>query len=230
MRLRTKIIGNIKKDLQNFSASLSRATKAGVVEGGTALKNELRAQTEAAGLGKRLGNTWQGPPNKFVYPRSGDSKNAAVSIVSMAPHIIAAYDKGGVIRAKNRRFMAVPLPQAQKMIRAGRSGYRITPQLLEEWMGIKLVMVERPGKNPLLVARGVRISGGRRGGGNIRKLAVRGETKNMGPRTSLNGMADVPMFVLVPQISLRKRLDVEGATQKWGSQIPRMIDRRVGKR
>jgi hypothetical protein len=33
----------------------------------------------------------------------------------------------------------------------------------------------------------------------------------------------VGMFVLVPQVTLRKRLDVEGAARRWEAQLPRLV-------
>jgi len=33
----------------------------------------------------------------------------------------------------------------------------------------------------------------------------------------------VPLFILVPQVSVRKRLDVDGATQKWIAALPQLV-------
>ncbi len=232
MKLSAKLMGDPVGDAKKFKARLAKATKGGIVEAATALKNNLREETRRAGLGQRLANTWQGPPSHYVYPKSGESLDAAASVISKAPHIIDGYEKGAIIKSSSGRFLAVPLPQAQKLIGAGKSKYRITPRLLEEWMGIELVMIKRPGKHPLLVARGVRLSGGNnlnrsKGGGTIQKLKTRSATKTMGERTMLAGRADVPMFVLIPQVSIKKRLDISKEAKLWGSMVPSYIERRM---
>ncbi|MEO5336203.1 MAG: DUF6441 family protein [Magnetospirillum sp. WYHS-4] len=39
------------------------------------------------------------------------------------------------------------------------------------------------------------------------------------------GLATVPMFIMVPQVTVRKRLDVSGAAQKWIAELPRLVVR-----
>jgi hypothetical protein len=41
--------------------------------------------------------------------------------------------------------------------------------------------------------------------------------------TRLAGRMTVPLFILVPQVTVRKRLDVEGAAQKWTAALPRLV-------
>ena len=38
-------------------------------------------------------------------------------------------------------------------------------------------------------------------------------------------LTTVPMFILGPQVTVRKRLDVSGATQKWIAELPRLVAR-----
>jgi hypothetical protein len=33
----------------------------------------------------------------------------------------------------------------------------------------------------------------------------------------------VPIFILVPQVRVRKRLDVDGAAQKWIRALPQLV-------
>ena len=37
------------------------------------------------------------------------------------------------------------------------------------------------------------------------------------------GLATVVMFILLPQVMLKKRLDVDGAMQRWRDKIPQLI-------
>ncbi len=40
--------------------------------------------------------------------------------------------------------------------------------------------------------------------------------------TRLAGRTTVPVFILVPQVTVRKRLDVDGAAQKWLTALPQL--------
>ncbi len=227
--LRTRIIGDIYGDVVKDMGRLARASTGGLKDASNGLKRDLRRDVEQAGLGRRLANTWRN--NKrgqkiAVYPQDRPRMNAAALVWSNAPHIIEGYDKGGMVRARRgkKKYLAIPLPTAQRLMGSGKTRLRITPDLWEKKTGMRLALVQRRGKNPLLVARGVRVT--KRG--RVRTLTVRKATKRMGPRISLNGLAEAPMFVLVPHIQLRKRLNVKRTADKWGAQIPRLIDQRMG--
>ena len=39
------------------------------------------------------------------------------------------------------------------------------------------------------------------------------------------GLVTVPMFILVPQVTVRKRLEVAGAAERWVSRLPSLVVR-----
>ena len=41
--------------------------------------------------------------------------------------------------------------------------------------------------------------------------------------TRLTGRTTVPLFVLVPQVMVRKRLDIDGAALKWIMGLPQLV-------
>lgn len=227
--LKARIIGDIYKDIKRDIETLERASTNGLKDASNGLKGDLRSYIINAGLGKRTSNTWRnnkpGQPIA-VYPQGKNSMNAAALVWSSAPHIIEGLDKGGMVRARRSKYLAVPLPTAQKMMGGGRNQARITPTLFERRTGLKLAVVQRGGKNPLLVARGVRVTKS----GRVRRLTERKATARMGARISLTGMASVPMFVLLPHVQLRKRIDVQRTAERWGAKIPQLIDARRGGR
>ena len=61
------------------------------------------------------------------------------------------------------------------------------------------------------------------------KLTKRGRAAaNIGRRqgaafTRLSGRTTVPVFILVPQVTVKKRLDVDGAAQRWIGELPRLV-------
>jgi hypothetical protein len=128
------------------------------------------------------------------------SLGSTAVIFSKAPNIIRAFDAGEVIGPKNARYLAIPLPAAGP---ASIGGTRITPRSYAQRTGLRLAFVERPGKSALLVANPPR--GGT--GARARPVAV---------------------FVLVPQITPRKRLDLDGVARQASEDLARAITAGLG--
>ena len=68
----------------------------------------------------------------------------------------------------------------------------------------------------LLVAENVRLTARGRAAANI------GRSKGAA-YSRLSGRTTVPLFILVPQVSVKKRLDVEGVAQKWIRALPGLV-------
>jgi hypothetical protein len=205
MRLTAALSGDLGKLLAEEVRAAETAVTAGVRRAGAGLKGELRQQVISAGLGGRLANAWRDRhyPNQKV--------DAASLVWTKAPGIIRAFAEGVTIRSGRGRCLAIPTENAP---RRGTDGKRISPSTFPEHRLGRLRLVARPGKAPLLVVDGLRASTGRRGG--FRRASQRAL------RTG-QGVVTVVMFVLVPQVRLRKRLDVEGAARRWHGQLPRLV-------
>ena len=106
--------------------------------------------------------------------------------------------------------LAIPLPVAGK----GQRGGRITPGEWESRTGKRLRFIYRPGKSALLVMDEGRI--------NARGLAKvkGGKRRRDGIKT---GEQTIPIFVLVPQVKLRKRLRLQEAATYAASAVPGSI-------
>jgi len=163
-----------------------RAVTSAMKTAGAELKQDWREQITRAGLGHRLPRTIR---NK-AYPTSGDSINAATFIWSNAPEILNAHDRGALIRSKSGFWLAIPTEAAGK----GRGGARLTPGEWERRRGMRLRLIYRRNGPGLLVAEKARI--------NTRGLAVASRSKTG------RGQVSAPIFLLVPQVKLRKRLDL----------------------
>jgi hypothetical protein len=217
VKFRARIIGDIAKDVKAFNRRLARSTKNAAVKAGTGLKNEYRAQVRAAGLGQKVANAWR----SAAYPKNGDSVNSAASIWTNAPHIIAAHDRGEVIRSKHGFWLPIPTEFAPKR---GIGGKRISPSTFPEHRFGPLRFIYRGrSQAALLVVDKVRVSyrrktGERRG---FRKAGKRAVAKGDG--------LTVVMFVLVPQVSIRRDLDVEGPVARWGREFVKEIDAGMAK-
>jgi len=209
MRVLAAIQGDLKELLQAELRTAERAVTAGVRAATDGLKTELRRQITGAGLGNRLANTWRGE----VYPKSGPSIGTAGYVWSKAPGLVRMYAEGAIIRSKRGLFLAIPTRAAG---RYGDARQKITPGSWERIHGLRLRFVYRRHAPSLLVADNSRLTKRGRATGNI------GRSKG-NAFTRLSGRTTVPLFILVPQVSVRKRLDVDGAAQKWIAALPQLV-------
>lgn len=209
MRLQAAVQGDLNALLQAELRFAEHAVTAGVRLATDGLKGELRRQITGAGLGSRLASTWRGE----VYPKGQPSVAAAGLVWSKAPGIVRLYAEGAVIRSKQGLYLAIPTAAAG---RHGDGRRKITPHTWEQIHGLRLRFVYRRHAPSLLVADNARLTKRGRGTANI------GRSKG-NAFTRLSGRTTVPLFVLVPQVSVRKRLDVEGAAQKWIAALPHLV-------
>ena len=177
-----------------------RAVSAAMREAGSKLKTAWRRQITGAGLGHRLANSIRSQ----TYPKVGESLSAAAFVWSKAPQIINAHDAGQMIRSKSGFWLAIPMAAAGK----GPRGRRITPGEWEKRRGMRLRFVYRRGAPSLLVADG-RL--------NSRGLGVASRSKTG------RGQSTVPIFLLVPQVRLAKRLNLARDAERAQAAIPGLI-------
>jgi hypothetical protein len=174
---------------------------------GRDLKNEFRRRIATAGLGKRLGYTIR----DRSYPERSNSLDAAALVWTKAPHILGPHVRGEIIRSSKGRWLAVPTEAAGR----AAGGRRMTPADWEQRTGLRLRAVFRPGRPGLLVADDARVNKrglARRKGGRRRKDGI------------LTGAQTVVIFILVPQVGLRKRVDLLQAAQAVIATVPSRIE------
>ncbi|WP_210880342.1 DUF6441 family protein [Roseovarius autotrophicus] len=177
-----------------------KAVSKAVNEAGNSVKSAWRAQISGAGLGQRLANTIRSEQ----FPKGRPSLSAAAVVWSKAPVIIGAHDTGPLIKSSNGFWLAIPTPAAGKSSRGGR----ITPDEWERRSGLRLRFVYRRTGPSLLVAEG--------------RLNARGRAVASRSRTG-RGVTTVPIFLLVPQVKLRKRLDLARDAERAHDSVPGLI-------
>jgi Family of unknown function (DUF6441) len=213
MKLSALLARSLQADMEAELRDLERAVASGTREAGRGLKTELRRQVGSAGLGQRLANSWR----DRHYPNQ--KLDAASLVYTKAPQIIRAFDEGAVIRSRRGRFLAIPTENAP---RKGADGRRISPSTFPEHRFGPLRFVPRQGGPSLLVVDGLRASFSRKSG------AVRGFRRATDrARQRGDGLTTVVMFLLVPQVKLRKRLDVAQAAERWSGQLPALIEQQL---
>lgn len=177
-----------------------KAVSAAMREAGSGLKNAWRGQIAQAGLGLRLANSIRSQ----TYPKSGESLKAAALVWSKAPVIIGAHDTGLLIRSKGGFWLAIPTAAAGKSLRGGR----ITPGEWERRTGLRLKFIYRRRGPSLLVAEG--------------RLNTKGRAVASRSKTG-RGAVTAPIFLLVPQVKLPKRLDLARDTARAHDAVPGLI-------
>lgn len=181
-------------DLPAFAGKMGEAIRRGAMRGAirfqTRAKLAFRADVRGAGLGDRLANTWQDK----LYPEGRkQSWHPAVLIFSKAPEIIQAHTQGVTIKSKSGRYLAIPTSNVAKSL--GRGGRKLTPRTIEAQFRQKLVFI--PGRGGNILAFATTRTGKT---GRLRSGITKSGRTSKGAEMTL-------MFVLVRQVTLRKRLN-----------------------
>ena len=177
-----------------------KAVTSAMRDAGKDLQDEWRRQITSAGLGPRLARTIRSE----VYPKGQNSLNAAAMVWSRAPVIVDAHDSGPLIRAQGGLWMAIPTEAAGK----GRGGKRPTPGEWEARTGLRLIFIYRRTGPSLLIAEA--------------RLTKHGRAVVSRSKTG-RGLTSVPIFLMVPQVSLRKRLDLDRSARAALNALPGAI-------
>lgn len=220
MRLGAKVddFTVLMTDLEN---DLAASNTAAIAEAAQLLKRDLQDDVLTGGLGNRLAKTWR----SRVYPASGVSLDPAGLVWTKAPVLIDAFERGVTIRASRGPWLAIPTKEAGKRAPTGsgapafgsRNGKtaRVTPAGFERRTGLKLRFVYQHNKPSLLVVDAAKRDA------LGRAAAYRGKgrgSKLYGPKG-----VTIVVFILVRQVRLRKRLNVDAATERGAARIPGLL-------
>lgn len=192
MRLQAAIEGDLQKIMRDELEDAAGGVRRGVERATTLAKTRLRSEIRRAGLkgrgrGGRLEKTWQSKfyGNNQDFLTKGVVKPPAGLVFSKAPHIITAHTEGALIKSTRGRFLAIPTEWTP---RTGRGRAPISPA---DWpSGLPKLIFLPAGRGGVLVARGYTLT----------KAGRISQAKN--PRAR-----DVVVFVLVPSVRLRPRLE-----------------------
>jgi hypothetical protein len=208
MRLTIRSEGDLRKSLGDERHSLAGKITIAAGSAGLELQRSLRQTTEGA-LGRGLAQAWRFK----IFPEGGRvSMGPAALVWTKAPTIIDAFDRGVLIRAKNRKFLAIPTENVPRTLGGGSE--RITPERLER-IGYDLEFVTSKTGHHFLIATNLRARP-RGGFGNRRR--------GSGKLGSAKGAVSVVMYILVPAVQLPKLLDLEAAADAGAAALARRVD------
>ena len=215
MRITLSLGGNAANSLRQEGEALIAAAACGVADASASLEQTLRQQVVAAGLGSRLAGTWRSQ----VYPPT--ATKASGSVWTVAPLIIQGFDEGPTIIARNgSRWLAIPTanvpPRSWGSKAPGGHPRRLmTPVEVEAAFNRDLRMVQPPGRSVAYLIMDQLVAA--RSGRGFRQATSRRLAQGRSAQPVL-------MFVLVPQVTLAKRLDIAGAVAAVEADFPALIE------
>ncbi|MCK9994411.1 MAG: hypothetical protein Dbin4_02931 [Alphaproteobacteria bacterium] len=215
MRITAAITGDLRGIMKAELKAVGAAIRSSVTESTDAVKQDWRGDVRSAGLGNRLANTIRSK----VYPNDSPLRTAGF-VWTKAPEIIDAHERGVTIRSHGGKYLAIPTDAAPKK---GTDGKRVTPKTMPASYG-ELRFVPRRGKPPLLVADNVRVTGAGRVKGGTQVSTSKGRVR---VRQSRSGVAAV-MFILVPQVKLKKKFDLKAISEKGVNGMYQKLSSRLG--
>lgn len=187
---------------------------------GERLRDALRQQVLAAGLGQDLAKAWR--VQHFPSRAGAASLHPAALVYSKAIALHRAFESGAAVTARGGRYLAIPLPEAVRrgldramVDRKGGalSGAARPRRFAQTAAAAKAVGTLRPVKlangNMLLVADDPAAATAQR------PRRVAGATR---PATAAQGRS-VALFLLVKQVRVKDALDFAGASKAAGADF-----------
>jgi len=217
MHVTLSLGGNAAASLRQEGEALIEAAAEGVADATASLEQTLRRQVVGAGLGQRLAGTWRSQ----IFPPT--ATKAAGEVWTMAPLIIQGFDEGPTIVARNgSRWLAIPTasvpPRSWGSKAPGGHPRRLmTPVEVEAAFNRDLRMIQPPGSPVAYLIMDQLVTA--RSGRGFRQATSRRLAQG-------RSAGAVLMFVLVPQVTLSKRLDIAGAVAAAEAEFVGLIERR----
>lgn len=222
MRLGAKM-DDFSAIMTDLEGDLAKSNTSAIAEATNLLKRDLQDDVIAGLKSYRLAKAWRAR----VYPTSGASLDPAGMVWTKAPVLIAAFERGVTIRSSRGPWLAIPTDAAGKRSPAAMSAVqqpsnfrnrnpaRVTPGGFERRTGLKLRFVYQHNKPSLLVVdQAKRDALGR---------AARYQPKGRGSKLYGPAGRTIVVFILVRQVRLRKRLNVEALTERGASRVPGLL-------
>lgn len=214
--------GQFGELMRRKAEEIAKAAALGARQAAPAIRQELRAVIGGAGFGSK----WQQTLRVNVYPQQPQqrSSDVALFVYHKIPYS-RVFAEGATIHGSP--YLWVPLPTAP--LRVG--GRRVTAGNFRQLVGAPLISI--PGSHRPLLGAVIRTNAPLRKGRFTatqfrtgRRAQVRGAfAKRQGSfATQL-----VPLFVGVPNVTLRKRFDLDPALRRGADELANAIRRNLGK-
>ena len=191
-------VESLSAAFQREERALAAGVTAGMRDGTDMLKEGLRSQVRAAGLGTKVANTWRAK----TYPERRTSLHPTAYAWSNAPEIAIFFDSGqAIVPLNGHRYLAIPT----KRVPRGKRGKRLSVGEVMAKLGQRLIVI--PGRSGRLL-------------GLYDASLGRAGKRRKGARREL-----ILLFTFVPEVRGQKRTDVRSVVDAVGAEIPLLIER-----
>ena len=199
---------------------IARATSEGMRRAVEGLKEDLRNETYAAGLGLRVANAWQGS----TFPDKGRiSLDPAGYVWTNTPRIVDGFVRGATIRpVAGGRYLWIPTDNvpivsgSQRADPSRRGRGPATPYEVELLFNQDLILRRWRGGRMLAFVEVIKARTQRTGRRNLRRATP-------GRLAQGRKVERILMFVLVRSVKLRSLIDPQAAGQRWAARVPALI-------
>ncbi len=223
MRLHAAIRGDLKRHMADEVRAIRRALREALKEAGTGLRDDLCEHVAAADLG-RLSKAWA---HRQFARRGRRRVSDVMSVVYVkgrsANRAVEAFEYGSVVRPVNARYLAIPTHFNRKSGRRGAKVLFRPDQILNGF-------IRRSRKGTLILfAKTQRAQ--RKIRGRVRDQAyVNDRLLGSGRVRRTQAILEygaVPMFILVPEVRIGKRLDIRRIAAGWMDRLPEITIRHM---
>ncbi len=199
--------GDFDKAMEEIYKPIAEAGTAAIRAAADQVKVKARASIAAAGFSKK----WQNALRADVFPKKGVSANAAVFIYHAIPYA-DVFEDGATVRGKPKLWL--PLTTTPKK----KDRKKLTPERFATEIG-DLYTMNRPGKNPLLVAR-MRVSEAEARRGPPYKVRLSALIR--GGQQGAGVVVSVPVFVGISSVNIAKKFNIRQAIEDAADDLPRL--------
>ena len=191
------ISGDLERQFLELQKDIAKAATAAVKEADAIVKKDSASALSSAGFSSRSSRAMR----SVITPKTGDSINVSADFF-LRPAFLNIFETGGTIQGKPLLWLpldTVPL---------GAGGKRLTPRQYIDRIG-PLHSV-RGAKTPLLVGKGSR----------SQILRATSKAVRFRKRAGLQqGTVNVPMFVGVPSVNIRKKFDLAAIVARTRAKL-----------
>jgi hypothetical protein len=225
--LTVQLKGSLRAQLEAAQDQISDQLRRSVQKVSLQLRNDLRGQVRGAGLGVELEKAW----DREVYPKAKKRTFHPLGLVFSKSALHGIYDQSATVIPRRGSYLVIPLPEAIKRglhtTTVNRKGGRVTGDRLRR----KSVLADAAAKLGAIIVStpppGRRQGGGSRRG-QFRKYLLLVPAKKPGNLVAVffgaPGAKGVPLFTLVKQTTVRKRLDIAGAANKAAAALAAAVE------
>lgn len=192
--------GEFHTFVDEIQKPIAKAATAAIKNASAEVKKESRAAFAGAGFSGKS----QKAMKSVITPKTGDSINPSVDFF-LRPAYLNVFEQGAVITGKP--LLWIPL----ETVPFGEGGKRLTPGQYIERIGP--LYSAKNARQPMLVGKGTR-AGILRATSKVVRLRKRAVASG-----TIKGSVNVPLFIGVPAVNLKKRFDLAGIVERVSHRI-----------